>query len=305
MGGTNYGRHQKRKKKDDPDYKYPGRDPLVPPRFGQAPVVTEIIESQRKKAAEVEAQKTSLCQVEEQLVCPITHAFFVDPVMARDGHIYERKAIEDWIERHPVQRHGMTMGKSPMTQQPMGTFLIPALQTRNILKSMIDGGLLTGEAVDTWKATMKKKQEDEATLLSIKVGEMRGDLPSAVALGVAYEEGRYGLKKDTREAHKIFARAADAGSASANMWAGYLLLKHAHLPNSTPLGVAYVRAGALLGSEHACTMLARWHKNGDHYMQKDDAAVTFWYKKMWGCALNRDSSDEERAEATNWLAAHS
>jgi|SaaInlV_125m_DNA_1040241.scaffolds.fasta_scaffold01112_2 hypothetical protein len=310
MGGTNCGRLTpripKRKKKNaDPDYKYSGpKYWLGPPGFGQAGVLTEIAESQRKKAAEEEAKKTALGQVEEQHTCPITHALFLDPVMANDGHVYERKAIEDWFVRNPHPRRSMGQNKSPMTQRTITTFLTPALQTRNTLKSLIDGGLLTGEAVDTWKAAMKKKEEEAATLLRIRVGEMQGDLPAAVALGVAHEEGLHGLKKDHCEAHKIFVRAANAGSASANMWAGYLLLKHAHLPNATPLGVAYVRAGALLGSEHACAMLARWHKNGSHYMQKDDSAVTFWYKKMLGCNFNRDSSDEERVDATNWLAAH-
>jgi hypothetical protein len=30
--------------------------------------------------------------------CPITHDYFIDPVMASDGHMYERKAIEEWFK---------------------------------------------------------------------------------------------------------------------------------------------------------------------------------------------------------------
>ena len=33
----------------------------------------------------------------EDLTCPITLGPFRDPVIARDGHVYEREAITRWI----------------------------------------------------------------------------------------------------------------------------------------------------------------------------------------------------------------
>jgi hypothetical protein len=33
-------------------------------------------------------------------LCPITMAIMSDPVVAADGHSYERKAIEEWLESH-------------------------------------------------------------------------------------------------------------------------------------------------------------------------------------------------------------
>ncbi|CAF1058122.1 unnamed protein product [Rotaria sordida] len=44
------------------------------------------------------------------LSCPISFVLFHDPVVAQDGHTYERAAIEDWIRRN---------GKSPITQQQL------------------------------------------------------------------------------------------------------------------------------------------------------------------------------------------
>jgi serine/threonine protein kinase len=51
------------------------------------------------------------------LQCPITMELFRDPVLAQDGHTYERQAIEEWIGRN---------GTSPMTRQPLSIeHLIP------------------------------------------------------------------------------------------------------------------------------------------------------------------------------------
>ncbi|CAF2977641.1 unnamed protein product [Rotaria sp. Silwood2] len=42
------------------------------------------------------------------LLCPLSYVLFRNPVVAQDGHTYERAAIEDWIRRN---------GRSPITQQ--------------------------------------------------------------------------------------------------------------------------------------------------------------------------------------------
>ena len=36
-------------------------------------------------------------QVAREICCPITHQLFLEPVMTRDGHVYEREAIERWL----------------------------------------------------------------------------------------------------------------------------------------------------------------------------------------------------------------
>ena len=52
--------------------------------------------------------------------CPITYARMRDPVIAMDGHTYERMAIERWIAEN-VDRVVL----SPLTGIPMGRLLIP------------------------------------------------------------------------------------------------------------------------------------------------------------------------------------
>ena len=54
----------------------------------------------------------------EDLLCPITHELFRDPVFLADGHVYERSAIERWF----------ASGKrvSPLTNAPVSEALAPA-----------------------------------------------------------------------------------------------------------------------------------------------------------------------------------
>ena len=46
--------------------------------------------------------------------CPITQELMSDPVMAADGHSYERTAITQWIEQHPF-----SIPSSPVTNETM------------------------------------------------------------------------------------------------------------------------------------------------------------------------------------------
>jgi serine/threonine protein kinase len=46
----------------------------------------------------------------DSLICPITFELFRDPVLAQDGHTYERKAIQNWIKQN---------GTSPITCQKL------------------------------------------------------------------------------------------------------------------------------------------------------------------------------------------
>jgi serine/threonine protein kinase len=62
----------------------------------------------------------------ESLKCPITGEIFQDPVIAQDGHTYERKAITEWLQRN---------ASSPMTSEPMD---ISTLRTNHIVRKMID-----------------------------------------------------------------------------------------------------------------------------------------------------------------------
>ena len=56
-----------------------------------------------------------------------------------DGRCYERCAIEEWFVRQPQPQV-----KSPVTNEPMGKRLFPAVQLRNSLKRLVESGAISG-----------------------------------------------------------------------------------------------------------------------------------------------------------------
>ena len=63
----------------------------------------------------------------DEFLCPITLELMTDPVLAEDGHTYERSAITDWFANGN--------GLSPKTQARMGQLITPNFA----LKAMIAG----------------------------------------------------------------------------------------------------------------------------------------------------------------------
>jgi hypothetical protein len=59
------------------------------------------------------------------LLCPLTHELFRDPVLAQDGHTYERESIEDWIRKN---------GTSPKTGQQLS---LEYLYPNHIVKQLV------------------------------------------------------------------------------------------------------------------------------------------------------------------------
>ena len=64
--------------------------------------------------------------VPDQYICSITAEMMTDPVIAADGHTYERRAIEAWFSRART---------SPVTNEPLEHLhLIPAHTIRSLIQ---------------------------------------------------------------------------------------------------------------------------------------------------------------------------
>jgi hypothetical protein len=57
------------------------------------------------------------------LECPLTYTLFEDPVIAMDGHTYERSAIEKWFKDHNT---------SPITREVISPTLIPNFHIKRL-----------------------------------------------------------------------------------------------------------------------------------------------------------------------------
>jgi serine/threonine protein kinase len=64
--------------------------------------------------------------VPNELLCPITSLIFRDPVVATDGHTYEREAITQWLQQRRV---------SPMTREPLS---LDKIIPNRVVKKMVD-----------------------------------------------------------------------------------------------------------------------------------------------------------------------
>jgi hypothetical protein len=80
--------------------------------------------------------------VPDEHLCPITKEVMVSPVLARDGHTYEKDAISNWFQRHrnnPPSAGGRTQARaqgprSPMTNEPMDSeVLVPNLALKKLI----------------------------------------------------------------------------------------------------------------------------------------------------------------------------
>jgi ankyrin repeat protein len=69
-------------------------------------------------------------QPPEDFVCPITHHLMEDPVVASDGHTYERSAITQWLEKQNT---------SPMRIPLPHRLLVPNILVKKLIEQIING----------------------------------------------------------------------------------------------------------------------------------------------------------------------
>ncbi|CAB9504388.1 expressed unknown protein [Seminavis robusta] len=91
----------------------------------------------------------------DDLICPISLELPWEPVMAEDGRVYERECIEDHIKNNPWDL------RSPITRARMGTRLLPAIQHRNTIETLVESGAIEEELADIVCGTKKKKRKRE------------------------------------------------------------------------------------------------------------------------------------------------
>jgi hypothetical protein len=111
-----------------------------------------------KKAKTASKADDALAQIVSNLQCPITHRLPVRPVVAEDGHMYERSAIEKWLQ---------TKSTSPLVGAEMGRTVMDSTSTRTLIQSAIENGGVADDAAATWHLESAKL---------IAAGEMPGAL---------------------------------------------------------------------------------------------------------------------------------
>ena len=236
----------------------------------------------------------------EEYVCPITAELPIDPVTAEDGRCYERCAIEEWFERQPQPRV-----KSPVTNEPMGKRLFPAVQIRNTLKRLVESGAISGSKADAWKEAMA----EEAELAADRAKAEGGDVEAMNNLGFSYRDGTRRLKLDLTQSFMWFKRAAELNDVTAMMACGVAYLRGEGVTRSDTRGLVMLGMAAMMGSSYACYVLGRANEKGRYGFDKDPQDATRWYRKMQKCDdsgiyTGDEKRDREIEIAAAWLREH-
>eukprot|EP00900_Chrysochromulina_parva_P023911 jgi/Chrpa1/6153/Chrysochromulina_OHIO_Genome00016199-RA len=125
-------------------------------------------EAEDETAQELRRHKSAIEEAFAELVCPITFSLPFDPVIAKDGKVYERSAIEEWLKQQ---------GKSPLTNLPMGKKLLPAMHVKNMIRVMVASGTLTGDKADEWE--LRRKEEEQAAAEKVAAEKVAAEKAAA------------------------------------------------------------------------------------------------------------------------------
>ena len=244
-----------------------------------------------KKRAEPDEPETDLAQKHRsvckavddgaaELLCPITQELPIDPVMAEDGRVYDRSAIEQWLA---------TNQKSPHTNEPMGPKLIPALQVKNVIAGMVKSGALSGDKCEAWTKKLKR----EKAVAGIRAKADAGDVDAMNNLGVWYRYAFNGLAEDQSMAFYWFKRGADLDDPAAlsNLADCYYEGRGTE-KDPTQYAIKLTQA-ALLGDSHAIYSMATNYYVGDNGFKKSASDALCWAKKMETVPV--PSQEEKRA----------
>ena len=244
--------------------------------------------------AVVKRYRQAIDDVADEYVCPITAELPIDPVTAEDGRCYERCAIEEWFAKIPDSQV-----KSPVTNEPMGKRLLPAVQLRNTLKRLVESGAISGSKADAWKKAMA----EEAEVAALRARAEGGDARAMRQLGHSYRGGGRGLKKDKKQAFTWFKRAADLKDLHGLTACGEAYLLGHGVERSISRGVAMMGVAAGMGSQAACGVLGWANAEGEYGFDKDPQEATRWYREMQKCRAN-NSCEWLGEHAAAWLREH-
>lgn len=180
--------------------------------------------------AKATTRKKFFDDMHAHLICPITHEFMIDPVLAEDGNTYERSAIEKWV---------LLKGTSPLAPSQK-LDMSKLIFNRSILAtttSLVEFGGCDAKLAHGWEEA-KKKADDESRQvarkerLELELAEKHfdeGRILEAATLGLPRAQGkmagRYfhgadGCTKDRSECYFWAKKAAEGGNEEGQHYLG-------------------------------------------------------------------------------------
>ncbi len=256
------------------------------------------LEDKTKRLKEANDAITSV--LISEFKCAISHQLPVDPVTAEDGHVYERAAIEKLIAMAKANDRPLT---SPKNNTPMGPRLFPSTQMRNIIEEMVRSGTVSGPEAAAWSEKLAKEKRDAAYVARLRAKAEGGDGDAMFQLGMMYDLGEVGLPKDFKQAAVWLRRGHNVNHAACSVVLGANYGTGRGVEKSPLMALYLYTVAAQNGSEHACFCMGKDFAYGHCGMKKDEQEAARWFTAM-KTASKRDSCDEDRADAAEWLREH-
>ena len=213
------------------------------------------------------SQRTiSIESLEEDLLCPITLELPEDPVMAMDGRVYERRAIEMHFATQTDEI------KSPMTRETISPHLIAATQHKKMIEIAIKNGLVSQEVADAWE---EKKNEKKYREQLQKMAE-HGDMVSMQVLSYNYMTGSEGFPQDMNLAFKWAKKAHKSDSVMGTATMGWMMIHGLGTRKNRKKGIRRLKEAAVSGSAWASCRLGLALADGLYGLPKNHLLASHW-----------------------------
>ena len=254
----------------------------------------------RKLCNEKEGGSYGGVLVVEDFFCPILLDLPTDPVVAADGRIYERSAIEQHFQKSGP--------KSPWTNLPMSSATlhdVPAIFFTT-LETKISNGQFKGDAADAWmekRKETKNKMKEYEKFKELLLQAEAGNVQAMEHVADCYQTGEYGVTIDQYEAFKWFDRANNAGSVIGKGNVGELLVTGSGVKKNVLKGQRELFTAMLQGSDYAAYALGMDYANGNNGLPKDrQLAIQLLQRCLNETeSKHRNMDDEETATAREIL----
>jgi U-box domain len=219
----------------------------------------------------------------DDLLCPITLELPFEPVIAEDGRVYEKSAIERYF-RGKRDREV----RSCFTNEVMGRKLIPAPHVKDHIQRLIENGIISGQESQSWK----RKTESEELLNKA----LTGDVEAMESVACRYFRGSHGFPRDKELAGYWSKKAHSGGSVFGMGMTGMFLANGTGCVKNEKEGVMYLAMAAGEGSDWAASKLGFALAFGKYGLEVNyDESVRLLKKSLSGtCSHQHMTKDSKR-----------
>ena len=203
--------------------------------------------------------KSVIRGIAQEFVCPIDQSPVYDAVLATDGCIYERRAIEEWFDCASSKNPDTRRFRSPSTGAPLlSTALVNAPAIRNAIQRLVESGTLDVDLVEAWEQKRKEHHRFERQRELAR----NGDLDAIYSMGLHHAnrgwDKKYSADVQTREraaAAEWYKKGAEGKGVKSMACYGRALTRGHGVEKNTVMGVYLLMRAAHRCSDLACYIL--------------------------------------------------